>query len=112
MLSITSGQKCSFIHVDLLVCISKMHNAGIGRELRNKSIACRSCSLNFIDVIKGKPNIGIKLVLFGRIRYFMAPFTIPVHSEGLVNYIWRFENHYFSRSCKMTYSAIIETLQY
>ena len=62
--------------------------------------------------LKGKGKIGIKLVLFGRIRYFITPVKIPAHSGGLVNYIWTFEKHYFSRSRKMTYSAIIDTLLY
>ena len=26
-----------------------MHKTGIGRELRNESIACRPCSLNIVD---------------------------------------------------------------
>ena len=26
-----------------------MHKTGMGRELRNESIACRPCSLNFVD---------------------------------------------------------------
>ena len=52
MLSITSSQKCSLIHlvipiINLLASISKTRKTGMGRELRKESIACRPCSLNF-----------------------------------------------------------------
>ena len=49
MLSITSSQKCSLIHLVIPIIISKMRNTGMGRELKKESIACRPCSLNFDD---------------------------------------------------------------
>ena len=54
MLSITSSQKCSHIHlmipiINLLASISKMRKTGMGRELRKESIACRPCSHNIDD---------------------------------------------------------------
>ena len=53
VLSITSSQKCSFIHfvISIVKLISLyIHYAiiGIGGELRNESIACRPCSINFV----------------------------------------------------------------
>ena len=54
LLSITSSQKCSLIHlaIPIIKPISldiKMRKNGMGRELRKESIACRPCSLNFDD---------------------------------------------------------------
>ena len=54
MLSLTSSQKCSLIHlvIPIIKPISlniQMRKTGMGRELRKESIACRPCSLNFDD---------------------------------------------------------------
>ena len=54
MLSITSSQKCSLIHLVIPIIKpislkSKMRKTGMRRELRKESIACRPCSLNFDD---------------------------------------------------------------
>ena len=54
MLSITSSQKCSLIHlvIPIIKPISlniQMCKTRMGRELRKESIACRPCSLNFDD---------------------------------------------------------------
>ena len=68
--------------------------------------------VRIIRCLKGKGKIVIKLILFGKIRYFITPIKIQAHSGGLVNYIWTFEKHYFSGSCKMTFPAIIDTLLY
>ena len=56
MLSITSSQNCSLIHLvipiikpNLLASISKMRKTGMERELRKESTASRQWSLNFDD---------------------------------------------------------------
>ena len=54
MLSITSSQKCSLIHLVIPIIKPLSLNiqntkTGMGRELRKESIACRPCSLNFDD---------------------------------------------------------------
>ena len=54
MLSITSSQKCSLIHlvIPIIKPISlniQMRKTGMGRELKKESIACRPCSHNFDD---------------------------------------------------------------
>ena len=54
LLSITSSQKCSLIHLVIPIIKpirlnTKMRKTGMGRELRKESIACRPCSLNLDD---------------------------------------------------------------
>ena len=62
MLSITSSQKCSLLHlvIPIIKPISlniKNRKTGMRRELRKESIACRPCSLNFDDkLLRGVPD--------------------------------------------------------
>ena len=62
MLSITSSQKCSLIH--LVIPIITLFKTGMGRELRKESIACRPCSLNFDDkLLREVPDFCAALLL-------------------------------------------------